>query len=133
MEAELDEDRTIPLLVVHSLNDEVVRIRAAELIRDAYMKVFARDYDTAIEEVYTAEGIACTHTKYKDRSGGAVVETVLFDGAVAETQCGSLGCGHYYSGEEDDPKAWAYGRGPSTTRIAWEFFSRHTLSGDEAP
>jgi poly(hydroxyalkanoate) depolymerase family esterase len=130
---ELDDQRTIPLLVVNSRNDEVVRLRAAELIRDAHLTVFGGERTPAAEENCSADGISCVQDIYKDRAGKTVVETVFYDGAVSGTRCGSLGCGHYYSGADDDPKAWAYSRGPSVTRIAWDFFSRQTFSGDRSP
>jgi poly(hydroxyalkanoate) depolymerase family esterase len=131
--AELDDSRSIPLLVLSSRNDEVVRLRAAELIRDSHLAVFGGDQVTKTEESCSAEGIACQHSAYRDEAGPPVVETVFYDGAVSGTQCGTLGCGHYYGGEDDDASAWAYGRGPSTTQIAWEFFARNTLSGNQPP
>jgi poly(hydroxyalkanoate) depolymerase family esterase len=128
IQAELDDRRVIPFMVINSVNDEVVRLKAAELIRDSHLAVFGGDINNASARDCSAEGIACTHTRYVNDKGLTVVETVFFNGAVAGTQCGALGCGHYYGGEDDDPEAWAYGTGPSTTQIAWEFFSRHKLN-----
>jgi poly(hydroxyalkanoate) depolymerase family esterase len=131
--AELDDERVIPFLVVQSRNDEVVRLRSAQLIRDSHLRVFEGDGDAAVELDCTEEGVACLHSRYLGPSDQTVVETVFYDGAVGGTQCGSLGCGHYYGGEDGDPDAWAYGAGPSTTEIAWAFFRNHTLSGNRAP
>jgi poly(hydroxyalkanoate) depolymerase family esterase len=133
MQAELDDPRIIPFMVINSVNDETVRLKSAQLIRDAHLSVFRGDANSATAQDCSAEAIACTHTRYTTGEGKTVVETVFYDGAVSGTQCGPLGCGHYYGGEDDDPDAWAYGTGPSTTRIAWEFFSRHTFSGNIRP
>lgn len=133
IEAELDDQRVIPFMAINSINDETVRLKAAELIRDSHIAVFDGDINSASASDCSAEGIACTQTRYQNDEAKTVVETVFYDGAVAGTQCGPLGCGHYYGGEDDDPEAWAYGTGPSTTQIAWEFFSRHTFSGNIKP
>jgi poly(hydroxyalkanoate) depolymerase family esterase len=125
IQSELDDRRVIPFMVIHSVNDEVVRLKAAELIRDSHLAVLGGDTHNASATDCSAEGIACTHTRYVNDKGETVVETVFFNGAVVGTQCGPLGCGHYYGGEDNDPEAWAYGTGPSTTQIAWAFFSRH--------
>jgi poly(hydroxyalkanoate) depolymerase family esterase len=87
MRRELDDQRTIPLLVVNSRNDEVVRLRAAELIRDAHLSVFGGGRTPVAEEDCSAEGISCVHDIYDDRVGKTVVETVFYDGAVSGTQC----------------------------------------------
>lgn len=130
IEAELDDPRTIPFLAIQSLKDETVRLQAAKLIRDSHMEVFSGNVETARTQDCSAEAIACTHTIYTNDADEAVVETVFYDGAVSGTQCGPLGCGHYYGGADDDARAWAYGTGPNTTRIAWQFFSRQTFSGN---
>ncbi len=124
MNREMDDDRIIPLLVIHSNNDTVVKQPAGSNIRDAHISLYNANSSAIESESCSDDGITCTHKKYADDNGNIVVETFFFNGAVSGSPSGK---GHYWGG--DDSGNWAYSKGPSSSQAAWEFFSRHTLDG----
>ena len=127
--AELDDTRPIPMMVVQSSNDEVVRITAGNLIRDSHLTAFGADTAVDSTEDCTAEGVSCTLKTYNDNDGNVLVKTMFYNGAVAGTQSGSLGAGHYWGGDDGDSETWAWAKGPSYSQNIWAFFSDKTFSG----
>lgn len=132
IQSEIDSDRAIPLMVINSNNDEIVRITAAELIRDSHLEVFGGDKTADGSESCSAEGINCTLTTYKGSDGNVLVQTMFFDGDTSKSKCGSYGCGHYWGGDDTGYETWAYGGGPSTSKAIWNFFSNIEFDGQSS-
>ncbi len=128
--AELDDSRKIPMLVISSTNDTVVMHQAAELIRDSYIQAFGIDgqADGAAVDC-TEDGISCIEESYNDANGNEVLRTHFIDGDTVGPREGSLGVGHYWSGEDYNYDAWAWNKGPSDTDAVWDFFKDKTFDG----
>lgn len=129
IETELDDTRAIPIMVVQSSNDEVVRITAGNLIRDSHLTAFGADTAVDSTQDCTAEGISCTLKNYNDNDGNLLVQTMFYNGPTAGTQSGSMGAGHYWGGDDGDSDGWAYATGPSYSQNIWAFFADKTFSG----
>ncbi len=125
--AELNDDRPIPTLVIHSSNDTTVMIRGGELIRDSHLSVFGADLNADGAEDCTHEGISCTLTTYNGSDGNPLVKTMFYDGIDAKTA--SLGKGHYWTGDDGVRDLWAEDVGPSASQHIWAFFENYTLGG----
>ncbi len=128
--AELDDSRKIPMLVISSTTDEVVRHQAAQLIRDSYFIAF--DVDSQADGAAidcTFENVSCIEESYNDSNGNEVLRTRFIDGITDGPRVGSYGAGHYWSGEDSNPEAWAWNIGPSDTDAVWDFFKDKSFSG----
>ncbi|MFL0811533.1 MAG: PHB depolymerase family esterase [Agarilytica sp.] len=120
LEAELDYNRPVPMLVMQSSNDTVVQPEALALIRDSQLTVWGADLQADITESCTVESISCTAKTYNGADGLPLVKTVLYSGLAA--QSASYGQGHYWSGDDEAQSLWAKERGPSTSQMVWSFF-----------
>lgn len=142
MEAELDDDYPIPLMVLQNANDCTVLKTAADNARDAHLQVFgAPDFDTVAEaqassaacSPYYQNNYGCVHTRYtQDGTSGtrSVVETVYLDGPLTTPNTLDTDHGHYWVGGEDGNNGkWAVRIGPSYPDIIWDFFNRHSRDG----
>jgi poly(hydroxyalkanoate) depolymerase family esterase len=122
-----DEQRPVPMMIIHSRNDCTVNITGGRNIRDTWLSRYNVD-GTAIETTNCDnEGVACTHQKYglPDRS---VVETVFYEGDRGDF----VGKGsHYWVGDNDGE--FANSTGPSASNVLWDFFRRHPFSEREPP
>jgi len=122
-----DEQRPIPMMVIHSRNDCTVNITGGRNIRDIWLSRYNVD-GTAIETANCdAEGVACTRQKYglPDRS---VVETVFYEGEPGDF----VGTGsHYWVGDNDGE--FANITGPSASSLLWDFFRQHPFSENKPP
>ena len=114
-----EEQRLVPIMVIHSTNDRIVPIRNAYNLRDAWITYYDADPTPARTEDCTTEGVPCARTRFTDRQARAVVETVLYDGA-------SSGATHYWVG--DNKGTFADPDGPSASELLWSFFREHTLA-----
>jgi poly(hydroxyalkanoate) depolymerase family esterase len=113
-----EEQRLVPIMAIHSTNDMVVPIRNAQNIRDSWIAYYDAEATPAATEDCTAEGVSCAHTRFTDRDGRSVVETVFYDGPPS-------GRTHFWVG--DNAGMFADPDGPSATELLWTFFQEHTL------
>ncbi len=122
-----EEQRPVPMMVIHSRNDCTVNITGGRNIRDTWLSRYNVG-GTAIETANCDnEGVACTHQKYglPDRS---VVETVFYEGEPGDF----IGKGsHYWVGDNDGE--FANSTGPSASSLLWEFFRQHPFAENEPP
>lgn len=114
MDAEMGaEKRPVPLLVVHSTGDCVVKIRAAENLRDAWGLAFGVDTARPIAvESGVAKGTRWTRARYGAAPDATVIETLFLDGLPHG----------WYGGRAGD---YAFANAPDTAQLAWEFFRDH--------
>lgn len=128
LNAELNYERAVPMLVIHSTNDTIVMPRGAELIRDSQLTVWGPDLNAdGPTEDCSAEGISCTITTYNDADGNPLVKTMFYNGVTA--QSATYGSGHYWSGDDESQALYAKDIGPSNSQHAWAFFETVTLQG----
>lgn len=122
-----DEQRTIPLMVVHSNNDCTVNKRAGERIREAWILRFGANPVPYETKDCTKEGVTCIHQKY-GVVGRSTVETVFYEGETGNL----IGKGsHYWVGDNDGE--YANSKGPSASELFWEFFARHPATAETCP
>lgn len=122
--AELDYDRAVPMLVVQSSNDTVTLPRAMELIRDSQLSVWGGDVNVDETRSCAKGGVDCTLNSYHG-VGGLLVRTMVYDGGAGRTE--NLGQGHYWTGGDDDLAVWSDDvNGPNASQIMWEFFEEIT-------
>jgi poly(hydroxyalkanoate) depolymerase family esterase len=122
-----EDQRPVPVMVIHSRNDCVVNIKASENIRDSWLRLYGVDATPAAAADCSAEGVACSHTKYGSQQR-SIVETVFYDG---ERSDGIIGRGsHYWVG--DHSGEFANPRGPSASALLWAFFQSHPFSLEDA-
>jgi poly(hydroxyalkanoate) depolymerase family esterase len=114
-----DEQRLVPMMVIHSTNDMTVPVRNAQNIRDSWIAYYDADATPASTEDCTTEGVSCEHSRFTDRGGRTVVETVLYNGPPSGTT-------HYWVG--DNAGRFANPDGPSASELLWSFFEKHTLA-----
>jgi poly(hydroxyalkanoate) depolymerase family esterase len=116
MDAEMgQEKRPVPILIIHSTGDCVVNIRASENIRDTWGKAFGVDTASPVLSVSgVTEGTHWSHSRYGERDGGTVVETLFVEGLP-----------HGWYGGRDGK--FAFSNAPDTAQLAWEFFQSHPL------
>lgn len=124
------ETHQVPLLVMQSMNDTVVRLTAGELIRDSHLSAYGADLvQDGNDEDCSFENITCPIKTYKDSDGKVLVKTAYYDGQInVGERTGQYGEGHYYVGE-DDGNAWLWSIGPKSATVIWDFFSEITFDG----
>ncbi len=112
------EDRSVPLLVIQSNHDEVVRIENAGMLRDVWLARHGGVGDGSVqcEQLADAAGERCS---YYDTKGRMLVETVFYEGRHEAPT-------HYWPGDSDDPP-YADVTGPSATDALLDFFEREGL------
>jgi poly(hydroxyalkanoate) depolymerase family esterase len=114
-----EEQRLVPLMVIHSTNDMTVPIRNAHNLRDSWTAYYDASATPAATEDCTVEGVPCERARFTDQEGRTVVETVLYNGPPAGTT-------HYWVG--DNAGRFADPDGPSASELLWSFFREHTLA-----
>ncbi len=132
LNAELDYDRAVPMLVVQSSNDTTVLPRAMELIRDSQLTVWANDLGVDDTTSCTKGGVSCSLKTYNGADGTPVVRTMLYSGGPGRTA--TYGKGHYWTGGDDDMTVWSNDSdGPNAVEHMWEFFEEitGTVAGPE--
>jgi poly(hydroxyalkanoate) depolymerase family esterase len=124
-----EEQRPVPIMLVHSRNDCTVNVRASENIRDSWLARYGVDASGggAAAASCTAEGVACEHRRYGPAQR-SVVETVFYEGRRGD----SLGTGaHYWVG--DNSGQFANPTGPSASDLLWAFFRAHPFAERPPP
>lgn len=116
---EPEEQRLVPLLVIHSVNDTVVPVRNAQNLGDAWIAHYGAAATPAGIEDCTAEGVPCARTRFADADGRTVVEAVFYEGPP-------FGRTHFWVG--DGEGRFADPDGPSASELLWSFFRQHELA-----
>ena len=122
-QTEADEKRLVPMMVIHSINDCTVPIVNGSNLRDSWISYYGAGTDPATQVDCQADGVSCTHSRYADAVGAAVVETVIYTGVANDAT-------HYWPG--DNPGRFANPNGPSATDHLWAFFQDKRLQGAAA-
>lgn len=118
--AELNYDRAVPMLVVQSSNDTTVQPRAMELIRDSQLTVWGNDLGADGTQSCTKGGVSCTLTDYMGPDG-LLVRTMLYAGGPGRSA--TYGQGHYWTGGDNDMGVWSNDSdGPNASEQMWAFF-----------
>lgn len=102
----------VPLMVLQSTRDRIVRIENARMLRDVWIARHGAD-PTAVEALRPDAG-SVAHHRYRDRTGRTLVETVFYEGLDDEPT-------HYWPGDADRPP-FAHSEGPSASATLMEFF-----------
>jgi poly(hydroxyalkanoate) depolymerase family esterase len=113
------EQRLVPLMVIHSVNDAVVPIANARNLRDSWIAYHNAEPTPAGTADCTAEGVACEHSRFADSDRRIVVETVFYEGPRS-------GRTHFWVG--DRAGRFADPAGPSASELLWGFFRQHELA-----
>ena len=123
-ESRPDEQRPIPIIVVHDRNDCIVNLTGGENIRDSWLARFGINQAAVGTTDCTARGVPCTQTKYglPQRS---VIETVFYEGDRGFNN------GHYWVG--DNSGQYANPNGPSASDLQWAFFQSHPFADTPPP
>jgi poly(hydroxyalkanoate) depolymerase family esterase len=122
-----EEQRPVPVMAMHSLNDCTVNIEAARRLRDAWLQRYGTS-STPVERIdCTAEGVACERLRY-GAAQRSIVETVFYQGQRGD----AAGQGsHYWVGDKSGP--YANPTGPSASGLLWAFFQQHPFSPGQPP
>jgi poly(hydroxyalkanoate) depolymerase family esterase len=107
-----EEQRLVPMMVIHSMNDGTVPFKNGQNIRDVWITRHAASNE-AEERDCTREGVVCQHSIFRDDAGRSVVETVFYDGPPFVKS-------HAWIGDNDG--RFADPTGPSATDLLWAFF-----------
>ncbi|UCH40092.1 MAG: PHB depolymerase family esterase [Gammaproteobacteria bacterium] len=118
MRAEMGEgSRTVPLQIVHSLDDDKVDIQSAIVLRDSWAHCFEVDIREA-DQVSSGQvnGTSWEQSTYFDDEGKALIETLFLQGP-----------GHgWYGG---NPGRFSFPDAPDIKQDMWKFFSSNPLTG----
>ncbi len=117
-----DEQREIPIMVIHSQNDCVVNIGASENIRDAWILRYGVEPSATETIDCTTEGVACERRRYVTRKK-LVIETVFYAGKRGYFNAKRS---HYWVG--DNTGEFADPQGPSASELQWTFFKAHPMA-----
>ena len=122
-----EEQRQVPIMAIHSLNDCTVRVQASENIRDSWLARYGIGQDTAIVTDCTTQGVRCEHRRFGP-AARSVVETAFYDGRRGDF----FGLGaHYWVG--DNSGQYADPNGPSASEFLWVFFKAHPFADAPPP
>lgn len=128
--AELDYDRAVPMLLVQSSNDTTVQPRAMELIRDSQLTVWADDLiQDGPTESCAKGGVSCELKTYNGADGTPIIKTMVYDGGPGRKA--EYGVGHYWTGGDDDLSVWSNDSdGPNASEQIWRFFEEIAGGGN---
>ena len=116
-----EEQRLVPMLVIHSVNDCAVPILNGRNIRDSWIRYYGADPRPASVSDCTTDGVSCQRSQYVDEDGTVVVATAFYSGPAS-------GRTHYWVGDNAGP--FADPTGPSATELLWSFFQDAALEPD---
>ena len=122
-----DDQRAVPIMAIHSLNDCVVNILGSKNIRDSWIRHYGLNPSAVATSDCTAKGVACTQTKY-GTAQRSVVETVFYDGKHGDLIATDS---HYWVG--DNSGQFADPTGPSASELQWAFFKAHPFHEGQPP
>ena len=101
-----------PLFIVHSVDDSVVGLRAAQGLRDSWITCFGLDADSASVTTGRHGRKPWTLASYNDEEGAAVLDYLV----LKEYEHG------WYGGAEGP---FSVPDAPDVSRMIWSFFARH--------
>lgn len=107
----------VPLMVLQSTRDRVVRIENARMLRDVWIARHGGDPEEL--QRLRPRDWPVAHHRFADRDGRTLVETVFYQGRDDEPT-------HYWPGDRDRPP-YAHPDGPSASEILMHFFRRHGM------
>jgi poly(hydroxyalkanoate) depolymerase family esterase len=122
-QAEPEERRLVPLMVVHSINDCTVSVLNGRNLRESWITYYDAGPAPAAEADCMADGVSCTHSRFADAAGRSVVETVFYSGEAGQGT-------HYWPGDNAGP--FANPDGPSASEHLWAFFQDKSVA-EETP
>jgi poly(hydroxyalkanoate) depolymerase family esterase len=122
-----EEQRPILILAIHSNNDCTVNIKGSENIRESWIRRYGLNQPVVVTTDCTAEGVACTQTKYGPPRR-SVVETVFYDGDRSDNLIGTGS--HYWGGTTAASLPILRGQAPANCSGP---FSKATLSPTVGP
>jgi len=117
MRAELGNKKSsIPLQIIHSLQDETVDVHSALVLRDSWGQVFDINTEQTSKTQSGVTGSAeWQHSHYCNNNGESVIETIFLKGP-----------GHgWYGGNPGD---YSFTDAPDAAALNWAFFDTHRLS-----
>ncbi len=117
--AELNFNRAVPMMVIQSSEDTTVQPRAMELIRDSQLTVWGADLNADGTESCNAGSVSCTLTTYNDAQGSPLVKTLYYSGVFNKQA--QYGKGHYWPGTDVEVDTWT-NVGPVAAEYMWAFF-----------
>lgn len=122
IQAELDYDRAVPMLLVASSNDTTVLPKAMHLTRDSQLTVWADDLvQDGSDQSCSKGGVNCVLKDYNDADGALIVRTMYYNGGPGRDA--QYGKGHYWTGGDDDMTVWSDDSdGPNASEQMWSFF-----------
>lgn len=127
-QTKLEEQRPVPIMVIHSINDCTVNIKGSQNIRNSWINRYGLDQAAVTTSDCTAKGVNCTQTKYGP-PGRSIVETVFYNGDRSDNLMGTGS--HYWVG--DNSGEFANPKGPSASELIWTFFRDHPFTGGTPP
>lgn len=107
--------RRVPLMLVHSRDDEVVPMQAALNHRDAWLASHGRGARVLRVDLRRTGSVELHHTIYGSWWGGKVLETLFLQGP-----------GHAWIGGQ--PGAFSHPDGPSLAHHIWRFCRQTTMA-----
>jgi poly(hydroxyalkanoate) depolymerase family esterase len=117
-----EEQRLVPMMVLHSTNDRTVPFKNGQNIRDVWITRY--DASAAAEQRdCTREGVPCQQSVFRDGAGRVVVETVFYHGPPFVKSHAWIG---------DNAGQFADPNGPSATDLLWAFFQANPRDGGPA-
>ena len=122
-----EDQRPVPIMAIHSLNDCVVNILGSQNIRDSWIRRYGLNSSAVATSDCTAKGVACTQTKY-GTAQRSIVETVFYDGKRGDFVATDS---HYWVG--DNSGQFANPNGPSASELQWAFFKSHPFRESQPP
>ncbi|MBE3637093.1 extracellular catalytic domain type 1 short-chain-length polyhydroxyalkanoate depolymerase [Mangrovicoccus algicola] len=125
MRAEQDapgEDRLVPLMVMHSLNDCRVPVQNGQALAASWIRRYDALPDPVSQSDCSDDAIPCLQSRFEDAQGREVLETVFFEGP-------DISGTHYWPG--DGTGDYARPEGPPAAQLLWAFFRDKRL--DPAP
>ncbi len=113
-EARREKGLLSPLCIVHSHDDETVRIQSARNLRDSWLAYLGVTSASARTSYSNDSGYGVAHTRYGKWYKPSAVETIFLEG-----------CGHGWSG--GNPGEFSFPDAPNISQRIWRFFSKHSL------
>lgn len=117
------ERALVPLMIIHSVNDCTVQFVNGQKLRDSWLLYYDAD-PAAMDSDCTADGVACSLSRFTGADGRPVVETVIYDGPSSTLLPRGT---HFWPG--DNSGEFANPDGPSASAHLWRFFQEAAGGG----
>ncbi len=114
------DQRRVPLMVIHSLNDCTVQHENAQALATSWITYYEAEPEPISRTDCATPTMACEQARFADASGETVVETVFYNGP------GPLD-GHFWPGDGEGD--FANPDGPQASALLWAFFEDKRVGG----